>query len=74
MAYAAHGMASDRGDSAYSRYPSTLFLQERIQDLCAKALSASDPECQEVLRELRNPLHEHSETLRKLAAEKLGNT
>ncbi len=53
--------------------PSPLFLQERIRELCAKALRASDPECQEVLRELRKLLHEHSETLRKLAAEKLGS-
>jgi hypothetical protein len=52
--------------------PSPLLLQERIRELCAKALRASDPECQEVLRELRKLLHEHSETLRKLAAEKLG--
>lgn len=53
--------------------PSPLFPQERIRELCAKALRASDPESQEVLRELRKLLHEHSETLRKLAAEKLGN-
>ena len=53
--------------------PSPLFLQERIRELCAKALRASDPECQEVFRELRKLLHEHSQTLRKLAAEKLGN-
>jgi hypothetical protein len=53
--------------------PSPLFLQERIRELCAKALRASDPECEEVLRELRHLLHEHSEALRKLAAEKLGN-
>ena len=53
--------------------PSPLFLQERIRELCAKALRASDPECQEVLRELKKLLHEHSETFRKLAAEKLGN-
>jgi hypothetical protein len=52
---------------------SPLFLQERIRELCAKALCTPDPECQELLRELRNLLHEHSETLRKLAAEKLGN-
>jgi hypothetical protein len=53
--------------------PSPLFLQERIRELCAKALRVSDPECEEVLRELRHLLHEHSEALRKLAAEKLGN-
>ena len=52
---------------------SPLLLQERIRELCAKALRASDPECQEVLRELRKLLHEHSETLRTLAAEKLGS-
>ena len=49
-----------------------LFLRERIRELCAKALIASDPECQEVLRELRSLLHEHSDGMRKLAAEKLG--
>jgi hypothetical protein len=53
--------------------PSPFFLQERIRELCAKALVASDPECQELLRELRKLLHEHSETLRKLVADKLGN-
>jgi hypothetical protein len=53
--------------------PSPLFLQERIRELCAKALRASDPECAEVLRELRKLLHEHSDTLRKLAAKQLGS-
>ena len=52
--------------------PSPLFLQERIRELCAKALRVSDPECEEVLGELRKLLHEHSDTLRRLAAEKLG--
>lgn len=53
--------------------PSPSLLQERIRELCAKALRASDPECEEVLRELRKLLHEHSDTLRKLAADKLSN-
>jgi hypothetical protein len=53
--------------------PSPLFLQERIRELCAKALRAPDPECAEVLRELRKLLHEHSDTLRKLAAKQLGS-
>jgi hypothetical protein len=52
--------------------PSPLLLQERIRELCAKALRASDPECEKVFRELRKLLHEHSDALRKLAAEKLG--
>jgi hypothetical protein len=51
---------------------SPLFLHQRIRDLCAKALIASDLECEEVLRELRSLLHEHSENMRKLVAEKLG--
>jgi hypothetical protein len=53
--------------------PSPLLLQERIRQLCATALRASEPECEEVLREPRKLLHEHSEALRKLAAGKLGN-
>lgn len=51
---------------------SPLFLQERIRELCAKALIASDQECQVVLQELRSVLHEHSDRMRKLVAEKLG--
>jgi len=49
------------------------FLDERIRELCAKALVAPDSEWEEALRELRSLLHEHSDSMRKLAAEKLGS-
>jgi len=55
------------------RMSSPLFLHERIRELCAKVLVAPDPEWEEALRELRSLLHEHSDTMRKLAAEKLGS-
>jgi len=37
-----------------------------------RALVASEFESEKLLQELRAVLHEHSENLRKLAAEKLG--
>jgi hypothetical protein len=74
MAYVTHGMDRDCCARHTRNMPSPFCLQERIRELCAKVLSASDAECQEALRELRKLLHEHSESLRKLAADKLGNT
>jgi hypothetical protein len=38
--------------------PSPLFPQDRIRELCATALKrASEPECEEVLQELRKLVH-----------------
>jgi len=50
--------------------PSASVLQNRIRELCMRTL-APDSDWQEVLQELRTVLHEHSENLRKLVAEKL---
>jgi hypothetical protein len=47
-------------------------LDDRIRELCSTALTAKDPELRRILSELQDALHEHSERLRKLAAEKLG--
>jgi len=41
-------------------------LEDRIRDLCAKAVASQDsPELPEVFEQLRAALHEHSERLRK---------
>jgi hypothetical protein len=47
-------------------------LDDRIRELCGKALTANDAELQPILSELQGALHEHAERLRKLATEKLG--
>jgi GTP cyclohydrolase FolE2 len=46
-------------------------LEDRIRELCAKAATASDADTVQVLRELREALHQHARHLRALAAEKL---
>jgi len=46
-------------------------LEDRIRDLCAKAVTAKDAELGPVLQELRDSLREHAEHLRNLAAQKL---
>jgi uncharacterized coiled-coil protein SlyX len=47
-------------------------LEDRIQDLAARAVAARDPvEVNDVIHELRAALHEHADRLRKLAAKKL---
>jgi len=41
-------------------------LEDRIRDLCAKAVACSDyPELTKVVEELRAALHEHAERLRQ---------
>ena len=46
-------------------------IQERIEGSVAKAIATDDPtELDLVIQELRRALHEHSERLRKLAADK----
>lgn len=42
-------------------------LQDRIRDLCFKAVAAQDTELEKILGELRKALHEHAERLRKMA-------
>jgi hypothetical protein len=45
-------------------------LEDRIRNLCAKAVVSEDtPELQEVLEQLRAALHEHNVRLRKLPTE-----
>ena len=47
-------------------------LQDRIEDLVSQAIVIDDPhELDVVIQKLRECLHEHSERLRKLAADKL---
>jgi hypothetical protein len=44
-------------------------LDDRIKDLCAKAVATSaSPELEEILQELRTALREHNQRLRKVAA------
>jgi hypothetical protein len=47
-------------------------LDDRIRDLCAKAVVAEESELEGIFSELNSALREHNERLRKLAAEKLG--
>src|SRR5260370_29787002 len=46
-------------------------LEDRIRELCAKALIARGPELHLILEELKSALHEHSERLRQVAVLKL---
>jgi hypothetical protein len=48
-------------------------LEDRIRELCAKAVAADSSELSAIFSELKSALHEHSERLRKLAAEKLAS-
>ena len=73
MTYAKVSMDCDRCESHTQPMPSSLGLEQRIRELCARALMASDSECIQLLGELRNLIREQSEALRKLASKKLGN-
>jgi hypothetical protein len=66
-------MDCDRCESHTQPMPSSLGVEQRIRELCARALMVSDSECIELLGELRNVIREQSEALRKLASKKLGN-
>ena len=46
-------------------------LEDRIRELCAKALTAQESELHAILSALRSALREHAERLRRLAASKL---
>jgi hypothetical protein len=48
-------------------------LEDRIRELCARALSASGAELEPLISELQAALREHNSRLRKLAADKLAN-
>ena len=47
-------------------------LEDRIRQLCGRAVNAPDDELGPIIRELQTALHEHNERLRQLAAQKLG--
>jgi hypothetical protein len=49
-------------------------LEDRIRQLCAKAVAAPESDLEPVITELKVALHEHTERLRKLAALKLART
>ena len=46
-------------------------LRDRIRDLCAKAVSSAPDDLEGTLAELKAALHQHTEALRKEAADKL---
>jgi hypothetical protein len=46
-------------------------LNDRIRDLCAKAITAEDNDLDAILSTLQLELHEHTSRIRKLAARKL---
>jgi len=46
-------------------------LEDRIRRLCGEAVAASASDLEPVITELKVALHEHTESLRKLAASKL---
>jgi len=46
-------------------------LEDRIRELCAKALTAQESELHAILHALRSALREHNGRLRRLAAAKL---
>jgi len=46
-------------------------LEDRIRELCAKALTAQESELDAIHSALRSALREHIERLRRLAAAKL---
>ena len=49
-------------------------LDDRIRDLCAKAVTAEESELEPVQTELREALREHNERLRRLAAKAMVNS
>ena len=48
-------------------------LEDRIHELCAKALIAPASELGTIVSALKAALHEHTERLRKLAVRELAN-
>ena len=46
-------------------------LEDRIRELCARAVAAQDSELDPIFSALQRALREHNDRLRKLAAEKL---
>ena len=48
-------------------------LEDRIRELCARAVSATGTELEPLISELQSALREHNSRLRTLAAAKLAN-
>jgi hypothetical protein len=46
-------------------------LEDRIRELCARAVAAHDSELDTIFSDLQRSLHEHNDRIRKLAAAKL---
>jgi hypothetical protein len=46
-------------------------LDDRIRELCSKAVTATDGDFQEIMSELQSCLHDHTKKLRKKLAEQL---
>ena len=44
---------------------------DRIRELCAKALMAQPPELEQIMKELREALHEHAAFVRTMASQVL---
>jgi Cdc6-like AAA superfamily ATPase len=47
-------------------------LDDRIRELCAKVVAATDGDFREAMSELRSALHEHTQQLRKKVVQQLG--
>ncbi len=46
-------------------------LEDRIRELCSRALAAEEPELEPILSELRAALREHARLVRQMAAQAL---
>jgi hypothetical protein len=46
-------------------------LEDRIRELCAKAVASDDTDFQSVTSELRSAMREHIERVRKMAVQQL---
>jgi len=47
-------------------------MEDKIRNLCARAVAAGDNDFQEAISELQSALHEHAQELRKTLIEQLG--
>lgn len=63
-------MVPDQNPVALYRVPSRR-IDDRIRDLCAKVASSEGNDYEPVLSELKAALREHTDRLRKMAAERL---
>lgn len=50
------------------RVPVVSTLEDRIRDLCAKAVAADESQAEAILAELRTALHEHVRFARQMTA------